>query len=164
MRVDRVVVGAVALSLIGCGGGRAPASFDIPEGGSSPEQAIEVLLTAAQQAVQARRAGRVSDADRAYEQMIAVFGTESGSFRRSRSAEYVRNWAISISTCLRPTSFRILTESTPQSRGTGRVTGSFELSRGPAGRLETSILPFRAVRGRGDRWFVDLIDLADFSC
>ncbi len=164
LRIERAVVVAVALGLSGCGAGGGPAALGIPEGGTSPEQAIEALLTAAQEAVQARRAGRVSDADRGYEQMAAMFGTESGSIRRSRSAEYVRNWAITISTCLRPSAFRILTQSTPQLRATGRVSGSFELSRGGEGGQETFILQFRAVRGRGDRWFIDLIDLSDFTC
>lgn len=155
-----LVMLTATLTVMGCGGGRSPAESGVPEGASSPEQAVEVFLQAAQEGTQARERGELGTADRAYTRMAAVFGTEAGSIRRSRSSEEVRNRMIVLSACLRPGAFRIASSGDIQSRGEGRTVVTVELRRGG----ETSTLPFRTVRGREDRWFIEQIELGSFTC
>ncbi len=159
MRVERVVVGAVVLALFGCGGARNPA-LSVPEGAASAEQAVETFLSAVQAAQRARAAGEFTEADRAYERMAAVFGTERGSIQRSFSAEEVRNRMLVLAACLRPTSYRIISAPDPQAFRAKRAQVTVELRRG----AETATLPFRLVYGRGERWFIDQIDVSSFSC
>ncbi len=159
MRVDRVVVAVVVLSLIGCGSARAP-SLSVPEGAASPEQAVETFLNAVRAAQTARAAGEFTDADRAYEQMAAVFGTERGSIHRSFSAEEVRNRMLVLAACLRPSSYRIITAPDPQAFRAKRAQVTVELRRG----AQSATLPFRLVYGRGERWFIEQIDVSSFSC
>ncbi len=160
MRVERVVLGvAVALALCGCGGARNP-SLIVPEGAASPEQAVETFLSAVQAAQTARAAGEFTAADRAYEQMAAVFGTERGSIRESFSAEEVRNRMLVLAACLRPSSYRIISAPDPQAYRVKRAQVTVELKRG----VETATLPFRLLYGRGERWFIDQIDVSSFSC
>ncbi len=159
MRVDRVVVGAVALSLISCGGARSP-SLEMPEGAASPEQSVETFLAGVSEAKRARAAGEFTEADRAYERMASVFGTERGSIHRSFSAEEVRSRMLVLAACLRPTSYRIISAPDPQAFRAKRAQVTVELKRG----TEVSTLPFRLVYGRGERWFIEQIDVSSFSC
>ena len=154
------VVTTVALgALIGCAG--RSAGIEGPTGGSSPEKAVEAFLVASQEAVRAQRAGEVTQADRAYERMAAVFGTESGSISRAYPADEVRSRMIVLSSCLRPDNFRVTSGPDPRALASGRTTVTVELQRG----TDTMTIPFRLVRGRDDRWFIEQIDLAStFSC
>jgi len=145
--------------MVGCGG--PSATIEGPTGGSSPEQAVEAFLTAAQEAVQARRAGESTEADRAYERMAAVFGTESGSISRAYPAGEVRSRMIVLSSCIRPDQFRVTSTPDPQAWTAGTTTITVELRRG----TDTLTLPFHLVKGRSDRWFIERIDIASsFSC
>lgn len=153
-----VIAAAVLLAAGGCGGGSA--RFEVPEGATSPEQAVEVFLSAAQEAQQARAAGEFARADRAYERMAAVFGTEKGSMRRSHPAGEVRDRMIVLSACLRPTTFRVIAQSDSQARGAGRTPVTVDLMRGSQGVN----LPFSVVLGRGQRWYIEQIDFSSFSC
>lgn len=159
MWVERVVVGALALGLIGCGGARTP-SLSVPEGAASPEQAVETFLSAVQAAQTARAAGEFTEADRAYERMASVFGTERGSVHRSFSAEEVRNRMLVLAACLRPSTYRIISAPDPQAFRAKRAQVTVELKRG----AQTATLPFRLVYGRGERWFIDQIEVSSFSC
>jgi hypothetical protein len=149
---------AGATVLAGCAGGGG--SLDTPEGAVTPEEAVETFMTAAQTAKRARDRGALTEADQAYDRMAAVFGTESGSIRRSRSAEDVRSRMIVLSACLRPASFRIVSRGDVQARGRDRVVVTVELTR----ERRTHTLPFRVIRGRGDQWFIEQIELGSFSC
>lgn len=160
MRTWEVVAGAVLLVGGGACGGAGMAPPGQVEGAASPEQAVEVFLEAARQAQQAKAGGAFGDADRAYERMAAVFGTERGTIRRSYSAEEVRGRMLVLAACLRPSSFRILTQPDPAAWQRKRAGVTVELTRGNA----TATLPFRLVLGRQDRWFIEQIDLASFSC
>lgn len=154
------MMAAALVGLVGCGGGST--SIDGPTGGSSPEQAVEVFLTAAQEGARSIRAGNMSEADRAYERMAAVFGTEGGSIRRSHPAGEVRDRMIVLAGCLRPDQFRIIGSPDPQARSNKRTTVTVELRRDN----RTVNLPFKLVLGRDDRWFIEQIDLtaASFAC
>lgn len=156
-RAEQVALAAALAGLVGCGGGST--SIDGPTGGSSPEQAVEVFLTAAQEATRSQRAGNMSVADRAYERMAAVFGTEGGSIRRSHPAREVRDRMIVLAGCLRPDQFRIIGSPDPQAWSNKRTTVTVELRRGN----QTVNLPFKLVVGRGERWFIEQIDLAASS-
>lgn len=157
---ERVVVAAVLGTLVACSGRSSP-RMDLPAGGSSPEQAVEAFLSAAQEGVTARRAGEATDADRAYARMAAVFGTQSGSINRAYPADEVRSRMIVLSTCLRPEGFRIISTPDPQAWSSGRTTVTAELRRGS----EALSLPFQLVKGRDDRWFIEQIDLSSsFAC
>jgi hypothetical protein len=161
--VERVVVGAaLVLGLAGCGGtgGGASSAVAVPEGGSSPEQAVETFLDAVVAAQASRAAGEFTEADRAYNRMAAVFGTENGSIRRSYAAEEVRSRMLVLSACLRPNSYRIITQPDPEAWQTKRTTVTVDLVRGS----ETLTLPFRLVLGRDDRWFIDQIEVSQMSC
>ena len=67
---------------------------------------------------------------------------------------------IVLAACLRPGSYRKLSQLDPRASRTGTTTVTVEIQRGE----ETSTLPFEVVRGREDRWFVKRIDLTDFKC
>ena len=160
-RAVRVVMAAaVALSAAGCGGGGGTASLEVPEGGVSPEQAGETFLTGATDATRHRAAGAFTDADRDYQRMASVFGTENGSVYRSMSAEEARNRMIVLSACFRPVSYRIIAESDVTSRSAGQTSVTAEVDRGE----DTLVLPFSVVSGRGERWFIDRIDMTDVIC
>lgn len=153
-----MIVGTIGL-WVGCGGG-GRTDPGLPEGASSPDGAVEAFLSAAKEAHEARARGELGQADRAYDRMAAVFGTESGTIRRSRSSEEVRSRMIVLSACLRPSSFRIVSGGDVDSRMEGRVVVTVELRR--ADQVHT--LPFRVVRGSGDRWFIEQIELGSFAC
>jgi hypothetical protein len=162
-RVDKAVIltGALmALSGCGGGGGGGSSNLNVPEGALSPDQAVETFMLAVQEAQRSRATGELTDADLAYQRMAAVFGTESGSIRRSYSSEEVRNRMIVLAACLRPTEFRRLSSIDPEAGRKGWTLISVQINRG--GELMT--LPFRVVLGRGDRWFIEQIDLSNFIC
>jgi hypothetical protein len=150
--------------LAGCGGAPGAASqgagAPVQEGGSSPEQAVEGFLTAAQEGARARAAGEFTEADRAYERMAALFGTEEGSINRSLSAQEVRSRMVFMSACLRPASFRIVSQPDPGAWTAKKTVVTADLTRDTG----LSTLPFSVVLGRGDRWFIDRIDLTSFAC
>lgn len=155
----RTVAAVVTLlGLGGCAGGAA--RLDVPEGAASPEEAVEVFVSAAREAVQARRAGIFTDAERAYERMAAVFGTEQGSIQRALSAQEVRDRMVVLAACLRPTSFRFITQPDAGAWRARRTMVTIELTR----ETEVVALPFRVVLGRGERWFIEQIDLSSFAC
>lgn len=158
-KVERLAVAAVAIvSVAGCGGG-AP-RLDLPEGATSPEQAVDGFLRSAQEALRSRSDGNFTEADRAYARMAAVFGTEGGSVHRSMASDEVRDRMIVLAACLRPVSFRLISESDPLTRDSGKAGVTAEMTR----QLDTLTLPFSIVRGRGGRWFIDHIDLSSVSC
>ena len=162
-KADRVVVGiaaAVAAAwLAGCGAAARP-SPGTTEGATSPETAVETFLAAAQDAILSRQAGEFTAADRGYEKMTSVFGTENGSISRAFSAEDVRSRMIVLSACLRPRSYSVTSTPDPQAWENKRTTVSIVLTRD----VGDSRLAFSLVLGRGDRWFIERIDLSEFAC
>lgn len=156
MRTERWVVMA-ALLLAGCGGG--PGTVELPEGAAAPAEAVDVFLKSAQAALRERGSGNLTEADRAYEQMAAVFGTEQGSMYRSRSRDEVRSRMIVMAACLRPTSFRIISDLDPNAHRMGKTTVTVELTRGD----QAMNLPFSVVRGGQQRWFIDQIQIQESS-
>jgi hypothetical protein len=147
----------------GCGGAPgsvAPGGAPVAEGGSSPEQAVESYLAAAQDAARARANGEFTTADRAYEKMAAVFGTEEGSVTRNMSAEEARSRMVVMSACLRPVSFSIISQPDPGAWAAKKTMVTAEITRD----IGVSTLPFSVVLGRGSRWFIDRIDLTSFTC
>ena len=161
---DRVVVGtalaAVLGWVVGCGGGATTGSPTGPEGETSPETAAETFLFGAKEAYEARRAGQFTVADRAYEKMAGVFGTENGSISRSQPAEEVRNRMLVLAACLRPLEFTIISHPDPDAWQKKQTVVTVELLRD----VGQTILPFTVVLGRGDRWFLERIDLSTFAC
>ena len=157
-----LVLAAVAATVAGCGGGGGGGTtgLQVPEGATSPEQAVEGFLRSAQDAMLHKRAGAFTEADRDYERMAAVFGTERGSVHRSMSAEEVRDRMIVLSACLRPAQFRIIAQSDALARQTGKAAVSVDLKRTD----DELMLPFSVVLGRDNRWFIDKIDLNNVSC
>jgi hypothetical protein len=156
-----VAAAALVLAVAGCGGaGAAPERTGIPEGGSSPEQTVETFLEAAREAQTAKAAGEFTRADRAYERMAAVFGTENGSIWRSFSREEVRGRMLVLAACLRPNAYRIVSQPDPGARRSGRTIVTSEVARGD----DTVTLPFSLVLGRGERWFIERIDVAAITC
>ena len=153
-----VILIPTVVGLIGCGGGTS--NIEVPEGAASPDQAVEVFMQAAQEAQRFRAAGELSAADRAYERMAGVFGTQRGSIMRSFSSSHVRDRMIVLAACLRPDSYRKLSQLDPRASRAGETTVTVEITRGE----EASTLPFEVVRGRENRWFVKRIDLTDFKC
>lgn len=153
-----VMMTAALLGLTGCSGGSARP--EMPEGAANPEEAVDVFLKSSQDALLARRNGNLSEADRAYERMAAVFGTENGSIFRSHPADDVRSRMIVLAACLRPIGFRILSQFDPQAQRSGRTSVTVELTRG----RETMNLPFFVVKGRQERWFIEQIEVSSFSC
>jgi hypothetical protein len=131
-----------------------------PEGESSPETAVETFLFGAKEANDARGAGEFTVADRAYERMAGVFGTENGSISRSQPAEEVRNRMLVLSACLRPIEFTIVSHSDPDAWQKKQTVVTVNLARDVGG----STLPFTVTLGRGDRWYVERIDLSSFAC
>ena len=159
--IDRVAVtAAVMLTFSGCSGGGRSISPDIREGAASPEQAVEVFLSAATEAQRAKSAGEYTVADRAYERMAAVFGTEEGSIHRSMSAEEMRSRMLVLAACIRPTTFRIISQPDPQAWQTKRTVVTVEVTR-PQGPIN---LPFRLVLGRGEQWYILQIDVSNLTC
>lgn len=158
--MDRRVVMVVAtlIGLGGCSGGTA--EITVPEGAPSPDEAVDVFVRAAQEARGFRAVGELAAADRSYERMAGVFGTKKGSILRSYPANEVRDRMIFLAACLRPDSFRKLSQIDPRSGKTGTTTVTIELVRGDESRQ----LSFRVTRGREDRWFVNQIDFTDFLC
>ncbi len=102
------------------------------------------------------------EAERAYERMAVVFGTERGSIYRSRSRKEVRSRMLVLAACLRPTSFRIISNLDPDAQRLGSTMVSVELQRGE----HRMLLPFSIVKGRQERWFIDQIHLQEssFAC
>jgi hypothetical protein len=110
--------------------------------------------------LEARLAGEFTVADRAYEKMAAVFGTENGSIRRSYDASEVRDRMIVLSSCLRPAQFTIISHPDPNAWQKKVTVVTVDIVR-DAG---TSTLPFSVLVGRGDRWYIERIDLGEFTC
>lgn len=155
------LVAAIGFGLGGCGsGGASTAPPGVAEGGLSPEQTVETFLAGATEATRYRAAGNFTDADRAYERMAGVFGTQQGSVHRTMSAEEVRNRMIVLSACFRPVRYRIVAESDFASRESGQASVTAQVQRGE----DSLTLPFRVVLGREDRWFIDRIDMTAVSC
>lgn len=144
----------------GCSGGGRSISPEIREGSASPEQAVETFLSAATEAQRARTAGEFTTADRAYERMAGVFGTEEGSVYRTLSAEEVRSRMLVLAACIRPSTFRIITQPDPQAWRNRTTVVTVEVTR-PQGTIN---LPFRLVLGRGDQWFIGQIDVSNLTC
>ena len=164
---NRVVVGTVLVAvagwLAGCGGSSSAGTGEpslVAEGESSPETAVETFLFAAKEANEARAAGQFTVADRAYEKMAAVFGTENGSIRRSYDASEVRDRMIVLSACLRPIQFTIISHPDPDAWQRKVTVVTVDLIR-DSGR---TTLPFNVLVGRGDRWYIERIDLGEFTC
>jgi len=156
-----VLVGILA-GVIGCGGG-GPAPTATPTvGASSPEEAIELFLAGARDAQNAKAAGEHGAAGRAYDQMAGVFGTQQGSITRSYPAQEVRDRMVVLAACLRPESFRIVTQPDPDAARRKQTVISVQLRR-DGGQLS---LPFNCVLGRGDRWYIEQIQLSgsSFTC
>ncbi len=159
--IDRVAVtAAILLVFSGCSGGGGSISPEIREGAASPEQAVEVFLSASTEAQRARAAGEYTVADRAYERMAGVFGTEEGSVYRSLSREEVRSRMLVLAACIRPVTFRIITQPDPQAWRAKTTNVTVEVTR-PQGVVN---LPFRLVLGRGDQWYIVRIDVSNLSC
>jgi len=164
--VERVVVvaAAVLIGLSGCsgGGGGSTDTMDmtLPEGAASPEQAVEVFLDAVTESQRAKAAGEFTEADRAYERMASVFGTDRGSISKSFSAEEVRNRMIVLAACFRPIAYRIVTQPDPGAWESKAATVTAELQRGQ----EVLTLPFRLVLSSEERWFIEQIDVSTLSC
>jgi hypothetical protein len=155
-----VVTTAVMLALSGCSGGGRSISPEIREGAASPEQAVELFLSAATEAQRARTAGEYTVADRAYERMAGVFGTEEGSIHRSLSVEEVRSRMLVLAACIRPTTFRIITQPDPQAWRAKSTSVTVEVTR----PQDTVNLPFRLVLGRGEKWYIVQIDVSNLTC
>lgn len=161
LEARKALVAMMGLALTGCGGGVSrSAAPEVPEGAPTAQRAVEVFLKGAQDGKAARDSGELGAADQAYARMAAVFGTESGSIRRSYSAEEVRNRMIVLSACLRPVSFRISSQGDVGSQGRGESVVTVDLERDDGHHT----LPFRLVRGREDRWFITRIELGSFAC
>jgi hypothetical protein len=154
------VLATVMWLVSGCSGGGRSISPDIREGSASPEQAVETFLSAATEAQRARTAGEFTTADRAYERMAAVFGTEEGSVHRTMSAEEVRSRMLVLAACIRPTAFRIITQPDAQAWRNKTTVVTVEVTR-PEGSIN---LPFRLVLGRGEQWYIEQIDVANLTC
>jgi hypothetical protein len=153
---------AILVGLVGCGGG-SPARTAAPVvGAASPEEAVEAFLDAAREAQSAKAAGEHSAAGRAYDKMAGVFGTEQGSISRSYPAQEVRDRMVVLAACLRPTAFRVITQPDPEAWREKKTVVTAELRRDG----ETLSLPFRCVLGRGDRWYIEQIQLSisSFAC
>ena len=96
----------------------------------------------------ARAAGEYTAADRAYERMASVFGTEEGSVLRTMSGEEVRSRMLVLAACIRPMRFRIITQPDAQAWRTKTTVVTVEVTR----PQDTVNLPFRLVLGRGDQF------------
>lgn len=152
-----VWVAAVGLAWA-CGGSRVgpePAG----EGGATPEQAVERFLGAARDAQRSRRAGQMTLAEQHYDQMAYVFGTEKGSILRDEGAARVRDRMIALAGLLDPRNYRVQPNIDARAKETGRTTITVELSH----QGTVKIVPFTVVRGRGDRWFVERIDMRSLT-
>ena len=148
------------LAMTGCGGAAPSAGPEVPEGAPTAEQAVEIFLKSAQEAKGARERGELGAADQAYARMAAVFGTDDGSIRRAYPAGEVRSRMIVLSACLRPISFRISSQGVMRSQTEGRTVVTVDLERDDG----THTLPFRLVRGRAGRWFIEQIEFGSFAC
>ncbi len=154
-----VVIAGLLLALGGCGGGGS-SSLDVPEGAATPDQAVEVFMRSALEANNFKASGELAAADLAYERMAGVFGTEKGSIKRSFPNQEVRDRMVVLTACFRPTAFRKLSQLDPRAGQTGTTTVTVQLVRGS----ELIRLAFTVVRGRAERWFVERIDLTNFTC
>lgn len=151
-------VGAVAAAAMlglawACGGGAVPEPAR--EGAATPEQAVERFLGAATEAQKARRSGQMTVAQQHYDEMAYVFGTDGGSILRAESRTRVRDRMIALAGLLDPRAYRVQPGIDPRVRETGRTTITVELNH--QGTLK--VVPFTVVRGRGDRWYVEQIDM-----
>ncbi len=154
---------AVVLGLCGCGGGGGGSSnIPMTEGASSPEAAVEIFLSSAGEAQQAKLAGDLPRARDGYERMGAVFGTEDGSIFHSYANDEVMDRMIVLAACLRPIAYRIISRPDPDAWRRKETLVTAELSRDGV----TLSLPFRTVLGPDDRWFVEQIHLetGSFAC
>lgn len=156
----RLVMGALLIGLGACSGGGT--TVEGITGAGSPEASVEAFLSAAREAQQAKAAGEFTQADRAYERMASVFGTRNGSIRKAYPASEVHDRMVILAACLRPTTFRIVSQPDPQARANGQTIVTAELIRDS----EALTLPFRTVLASGDRWFVEQIQLdqSSFTC
>jgi len=121
---------------------------------------VEVFLSAATEAQRAKNGGEYTVADRAYERMAGVFGTEEGSIHRSMSAEEMRSRMLVLAACIRPTTFRIISQPDPRAWQAKSTVVTVEVTR-PQGRIN---LPFRLVLGRGEQWYILQIDVSNLTC
>lgn len=158
----RVMTAVLLLGLAACGGRSGQTNIDTVTGAASPEGSVESFLTAAREAQEAKAVGEFTQADRAYERMAAVFGTRSGSILGTYPAREVHDRMVILAACLRPTSYRIVSQPDPAAWENKETVVTAEVMRD----VEPLTLPFRVVLGRGERWFVQQIqfNLSSFTC
>lgn len=158
----RVMTAALLSGLAACGGGGGQTTIDVVTGAASPEGSVESFLSAAREAQVAKATGEFTQADRAYERMASVFGTRDGSILGTYPAREVHDRMVVLAACLRPTTYRIVSQPDPAAWENKQTVVTVELVRDS----EPLTLPFRVVLGRGDRWFVEQIqlNLSSFTC
>lgn len=162
-KVERVaVLAAVLVGLSGCSGGGGTSSIDVPAGAATPAEAVEIFLSAAKEAQEAKVAGDFERVRVAYERMAAVFGTDQGSISKAYPQQEVTDRMIVLAACIRPVGFRITSppDFTAAERGETLVTA--EIARAPT----NVTLPFRVVLARDDRWYIEqiVLSLQTFEC
>jgi hypothetical protein len=108
-------------------------------GGATPQLAVEQFL----QAVKARD----------LQAMSTVFGTNNGPARETMDRTELEKREIILACYFNNDSYRILSERSGQG---GHRELSVELKKGNLTRQST----FYAIRGPGDRWYVDNMDIA----
>jgi hypothetical protein len=161
-KADRVVVmAAVLVGLSGCGGGGS-SFIDLPMGAATPEEAVETFLNAAKEAQEAKAAGEFERVRVAYQRMAAVFGTDEGSISKAYREQEVTDRMIVLAACLRPVSFRIISQPDFSARDRGETIVTAEIARTPA----NVSLPFRTVLAKDGRWYIEQINLSlqTFEC
>lgn len=142
----------------GCGGGGRLPGPEM-EGGRSPEDAVERFLSAAADALRARRAGQLTLADQHYRRMAFYFGTEEGSILRYEAARMAEDRMIALAGILDSRAFRVHPPTgeleTAPSQSVQRTTVTVEVSQ----RDGVKLVPFTVIRGRQGRWYIEQIDL-----
>lgn len=137
----------VLVSLAACAGGRqaaaarAGAAPQGAPGASAPSAAVEQLL---------RLAGR-----KQYLEMGYVFGTAQGPVALRDAPRDVERRMYGLATVLENSGFTIMDEAPiPGTVGQG-VRLNVQLRKGN----RTHSVPFTTVRGPGERWFVEMVDV-----
>ncbi len=91
-----------------------------------------------------------------------MFGTDRGSIAKSYPEQEVMNRMIVLAACLRPTTFRIISQPDFAARSKRQTLVTAEIARA----AEILTLPFRVVLASDDRWYIEQIRLSaeSFSC
>lgn len=149
-----------AVVVWGCGGGGRLPGPEM-EGGRSPEDAVERFLSAAADALKARRAGQLTLADQHYRRMAFYFGTEEGSILRYEAARMAEDRMIALAGILDPRAFRVHPPAAEAaaSGSLQRTTVTVELTQVDGLKL----VPFTVIRGRQGRWYIEQIDLRSIT-